>query len=363
MKSTPACLTINTHSDDKRAIRFCEEFLQGNKPKFIFGRNEYAESIAQSINIDGFIDDFAKEKSFLGKPIVRIEDVPQNAMVVAVVVLGRPFVAKKRLNEYHLNHLDYFAFQRYAPIPTTPVNFWNEFETDFIIHRDRYDWIYELLQDDESKLTLNKIINFRLSADLECMQGFKDLQYRQYFENFLSLKSKGETFVDVGGFDGYTSLEFIKRCPEYSAIHIFEPEPKNMTIVQENTIGFPGIHLYLCGLANKAQTLRFKSEGSSSKISEEGETEIKVNRLDDILLEPISFMKMDIEGGETEALRGAKQTIIKYHPRLAISAYHRYDDLWKIPELILSFRNDYQIFLRHYTEGITETVMFFIPRS
>ncbi len=72
---------------------------------------------------------------------------------------------------------------------------------------------------------------------------------------------------------------------------------------------------------------------------------------------------MDIEGAEYDALRGAEQTISEHHPRLAISVYHRVDDLRRIPELVLSYRSDYDLFLRHYTEGVTETVMFFIPRK
>ncbi len=72
---------------------------------------------------------------------------------------------------------------------------------------------------------------------------------------------------------------------------------------------------------------------------------------------------MDIEGYEQKAIEGAKKIIRTYHPRLAISVYHQKNDFWKIPELILNIRTDYDIYLRHYTEGISETIMFFIPSS
>jgi len=55
--------------------------------------------------------------------------------------------------------------------------------------------------------------------------------------------------------------------------------------------------------------------------------------------------------------------MLKINPKMAISAYHQKDDFWKIPEKILNIRSDYDIYLRHYTEGIVETVMFFIPRK
>lgn len=361
MKSSPASLIVDDYEDDEAARAFCDDFLHGPTPSYIFGRNEYAESIAGAAEVDGFIDDFTDELEFLGKPIVRIEDVPQDALVVSVVI-GRAFVAETRLKSYGIRFLDYFAFKRYARANIAPIMFWEDFGVDFEEHRGRYDWIYGLLQDDESRLVLNKIINFRLSSDLEYMRGFTDTQYRQYFEDFLRLEQDGEVFVDVGGFDGYTSIEFIKRCPGYAAVHVFEPEPENMVVVKEKLSGYSRIHFHLYGLSNCSQTLRFKIDGSASRISEQGDIKIKVDRLDDFLHAPFSFLKMDIEGGEMQAIEGAQQAIVKHHPRLAICAYHRCDDFWRIPAHVLSYRDDYQIFLRHYTEGVDETVMFFIPK-
>ncbi|MFA7436579.1 MAG: FkbM family methyltransferase, partial [Bacilli bacterium] len=126
---------------------------------------------------------------------------------------------------------------------------------------------------------------------------------------------------------------------------------------------YNNINFYEIGLSNKKETLKFDISGSSSKINENGEIEIKVDRLDDVLKEKPTFIKMDIEGAESFAIEGAKQTIKKYHPKLAISVYHKKDDFWKIPEQIFSIRNDYYIYLRHYTEGISETIMFFIPKE
>jgi len=296
MKLSRASLIIDDYKDDEIARLFCANFLLGIGPRYIFGRNEYAKSVAGEVEIDGFIDDFTDELEFLGKPILRTEDVPQNALVV-VVVLGRPFVAERRLKSYGIQFIDYFAFKRYADIDILPVKFWDEFRIDFEVHRDRYDWIYALLKDDESRSAFKKIVNFRLSCDLEYMRGFTDAQYRQYFEDFLVLKPEGEVFVDVGGFDGYTSIEFIKRCPDYDAIHVFEPEAGNMAVVKDMLAEYSRIHFYLNGLSNCSQILRFKTDGSASRITEQGDMEIKVDRLDDILREPFSFLKMDIEGG------------------------------------------------------------------
>lgn len=74
--------------------------------------------------------------------------------------------------------------------------------------------------------------------------------------------------------------------------------------------------------------------------------------------EPVTFIKMDVEGAEREALIGAERTIRKYAPKLAISVYHRPEDIWELPEIILRYNPDYQLFLRHYSLNSCETVLY-----
>ena len=71
---------------------------------------------------------------------------------------------------------------------------------------------------------------------------------------------------------------------------------------------------------------------------------------------------MDLEGWELKALHGTKKHILENHPKLAISIYHNSADFRKVPEFILSLRDDYDLYLRHYSEGWSETVMYFIPK-
>ena len=63
------------------------------------------------------------------------------------------------------------------------------------------------------------------------------------------------------------------------------------------------------------------------------------------------------------AIVGAETVIRKWHPSMAICVYHKPDDFWKIPEQVLAIRNDYKLYMRHYTQGSDETVMFFIPKK
>jgi len=356
-------LSIDESRVDSAAVEFCERYLHGYSPRYVFGCNVWAKSIAERIDVDGFVDDFTDNISFCAKPVIRSQALPKDAMVVSAVVGERPITAQRRIAEQGVHGLDYYAFKKYTGLPLQEVMFLGEFDDEFKTNRGKFERVYAHLADAESRRIFTRLINFRLTRDLAYMEGFVDAQDRQYFEPFLNLQATNEVFVDVGSYDGYTSQEFIKRCPGYRAVHIFEPEPSNLENVKARLGSYKNIHYHPYGASDKARVLRFKSGGSSSSISEEGDLTINVARIDDIVQEPYSFLKMDIEGGEVPALVGASRSIVAHHPRLAISVYHKADDLWRIPELVLSFRDDYELYLRHYTEGVTETVMFFIPKQ
>ena len=354
-------LVIAKFEEDAQAIKYCQEFLTA-KPenRYVFGRNDCAKNIADLVDVGYFIDDFTEETEYLGKQIIKTEAVPVDALVVETVFL-RPLTVEKKLYDAGIRHLSYFAFHKYSGLDLTPVFFWDGFGPDIEENQEKYSWVFGLLEDKESKRIFEKIINFRLSADLSYLTGFTDRQAEQYFEDFLGLKEQNEVFVDVGGFDGYTSLEFIKRCPGYRCVYLFEPELKNMDIAKSRLSEYENINFLQKGLSNKKDTVRFSIGGSASAISKNGEIEIKVDALDNMIDGTVTFIKMDIEGAEGRAIEGARQTIATSHPRLAICVYHKADDMWKIAEQVLSIREDYKIYLRHYTEGVTETVMFFVP--
>ena len=72
----------------------------------------------------------------------------------------------------------------------------------------------------------------------------------------------------------------------------------------------------------------------------------------------ISFVKMDIEGAELEALIGAKDIIKKFKPKMAISIYHKPEDIITLPSIIMEYCDDYRFMLRHYSSTLSETVLY-----
>ena len=343
------------------ARTFCEDFLAGTAPRYVFGTNEFAASIGEANDLAGFIDDFSGASTFMGRPIVAIDSVPEDALVVSAVTIGKPIRAEQRLRQFAFRSLDYFAFCRHSGQQLEEIWYWRGFEADFAANRDRYEWVYQQLADATSRNQFHNILNFRHSYDLNYMRGFSPIEDKQYFEDFLPLREQGEVFVDVGAYDGYTSEVFVSKCPGYAGIHLFEPEQENMKAARARLGDHSNIHYHLLGLSNDKATLKFSTSGPSSSISDAGDISIEVDRLDSVVEGLVTFLKMDVEGAESLALAGAEETIQKNKPVMAIAVYHKADDFWRIPQQVLSICPDYKIYLRHYTEGFAETVMFFIP--
>lgn len=193
------------------------------------------------------------------------------------------------------------------------------------------------------------------------------LAEQQYFEDFIKY-DEGETFIDAGVLDLYTSLRFAEECKKRHIsnykVYAFEPDVKSyercITIKEEH----PEMDITLVnkGLWSSDTILHFQTTGGgNAKVAEEGVDQIAVVSLDSYIKEKVTFIKMDIEGAELEALKGCQNLIKKYRPKLAISAYHRKKDIIEIPEFIMNLVPDYHFYLRHYSSGFAETVLYALP--
>jgi hypothetical protein len=125
------------------------------------------------------------------------------------------------------------------------------------------------------------------------------------------------------------------------------------------------IHLYQNAVGMHAETLMFRATGTaSSSLTPSGNITIKSLSLDDVLKgRTPSFIKMDIEGAEIDALLGAKNIIKVFTPVLAICVYHKQNHLWKIPQLIASLSDSYRFFLRAHREEGWDLICYAIPSN
>ncbi len=99
-------------------------------------------------------------------------------------------------------------------------------------------------------------------------------------------------------------------------------------------------------------------DGSSSRISEIADISIQVDSIDRVIQEPVTCIKMDIEGAEYQGILGAKEMISRFKPKLAVCVYHKPEDIWELPQLIHRINSEYEFYLRHYSFGDVETVLY-----
>lgn len=216
------------------------------------------------------------------------------------------------------------------------------------------DWHTQIIEQLEAD-------GFPMEKVIDAGQMILDLFERQYFDLPYLRPSDDEVFVDGGCFDGSTVRSFIKWAKgTYDEILAFEPDSKCFHVCGEKLADVRGLSLNQQGLWNEKSELSFSAVGdSTSKIMENGEERINAIRLDGVADEKkVSFIKMDIEGAEKQALLGAADTIRKYRPKLAICIYHKPEDIWEIPELILEMNPDYHLYIRHYSLREAETVLY-----
>ena len=191
-------------------------------------------------------------------------------------------------------------------------------------------------------------------------------QYFDYFE-----AKDNEVFVDCGCFDGSTCYNFAGWCGHKGFDHIysFEADPVNYEKSKEVLAPLGKCDLYPYGTADVSKKVYFSADAfeTSSIISKEeaekrnfeGVVEIETRALDDVLEgKKVTFIKMDIEGAEYEALLGARKLIAENHPRMAISVYHKFEDFITLASLVLEMHPDYRIAFRHYGFDDLETIMY-----
>jgi FkbM family methyltransferase len=196
-----------------------------------------------------------------------------------------------------------------------------------------------------------------------------DENYFYFFSEFFPLRNH-EVFANVGALIGDCAIEFVNACKQkgyqYKEIINFEPDPDNFNKLSANMNHITNVRCLPYGLWSNKARLRFSNPnqsivGTPGCLDKNGSMEVEVNSLDQLLPNSeISFIKMDVEGAEIEALRGAAKTIKENTPKLAISVYHNRNDIFEIPLLIHQIHPGYKFYLRHHSTTFSETVLFAI---
>jgi FkbM family methyltransferase len=214
----------------------------------------------------------------------------------------------------------------------------------------------DFLEEPRSRETFARQALWRLDLDFEAADHVDPEKI--YFDPVLMTPRAGEVFVDGGAYDGDTIAEAGSLWGEMlKEAHAFEPDPGNVEAFRrrfELAGGTGAIQIHPVALSDHAGVVRFAAEGQlSSASAPQGNLIVPCGRLDDLLpnVKP-TFLKLDIEGAELEALKGAERILTQQRPRLAVCAYHRQAHLWELPLCLQGLRPGSRLQLRsHGTEG------------
>jgi len=224
---------------------------------------------------------------------------------------------------------------------------------------------------EESLITLKQALACRVTGDPKdlppCRPG-------QYFVDEWVPDRYYARFVDCGAYNGDTLRDWI-NCkgnifpPDQLQYHAFEPDPDNYAVLKRTVEDLPPhftshIVLHSAAVGDVSGTVKMIQGGAGTEIyhSSEAGMETQIVRLDDVLAnEEIYAIKMDLEGFEPFALRGARTLLEKQRPVLMISVYHRPEHLWTLPLWINDLGLGYRLFLRHHDTTSSETVCYAVP--
>ena len=217
------------------------------------------------------------------------------------------------------------------------------------------------MADEESRETYLSCIRAHLLREYDnCIETAFPVQY---FDAGIPLRKKMSCLVDCGAYIGDSLVSALQCYNQIESYIGFEPIPESFrklskTVSQYNN-RVRNAYLYPCGVAGQTEMAKFSVYASASAVTEDEGEMLPVIRLDDVLKNvPVSFLKMDIEGMEPMALRGAEQLIRQHSPDLAICVYHAVNHYWEIPALIQKINPRYRFYLRTHTPATMESVLY-----
>jgi len=236
------------------------------------------------------------------------------------------------------------------------------------LEENRLKWTALILNvaDRRSREVLKAMIHHRFKLDVKAFENVYDAEATQWFDSEIIGAMEDAVFVDGGAFDGDTILTFRKMFGKARRIYGFEIDQSLAQLAQQRFDGVPEVCIYPYGLSDGNREIMFVESGATyGRIASTSQNAVRalVVALDEVVKEPITFLKLDVEGEEEKAIMGAEHHIKASKPVLAIAVYHRAMDPWMLAEQVSCLASDYQFYFRHYTQVGFETVLYGIPHA
>jgi FkbM family methyltransferase len=326
------------------------------------GRKWAAALAGSGRGVHAFIDRSVIEVG--GTPVFTLEACPDELKrkCAVLVALHNPgvdvAVVRRQLREAGFGEV--WLLQDVVDAWPELKHFWLAPAIESLAYRADIETAYEVLADEQSRQLVVALLDQRLNGAAEALpQPECDTHY---LPRGLPHPSSPIRYVDCGAYTGDTIQSFQRNGLTFDEIAAFEPDPAHYPRLV-NAIESLRAFAFPCGVWDEMTQLRFSSDDSASHIDDAGAITVQTVTLDQALpnFAP-TLIKMDIEGAEGHALRGARKTISAHRPYLAISTYHKPRDLWELMLLVHGWDLDYRFHLRMHCYNGFETVLYGVPR-
>ena len=327
------------------------------KPIVLYGMGNGADKIldwceANEVPVQGVFasDEFVRGQQFRGFTVDRYAALKERLGTELLVVLAfaseRPEVLA-RFRE--------LSAEQQVVAPHLPL--FDEEETVseawLIKHARELTEAYERLADDESRKVFANTLNYKLSGKISYL--FDCESERQ--EDLLQLIRPGasEVYLDLGAYNGDTIQELGQLTDwHWRQVVAVEPDRRNCRklrlLAEELAERGLAVEVHESGIWDAAGELSFSdSGGRQSTFVGASKRVVPVTTIDVVAAgRPISYIKMDVEGAEVQALAGGAATISRFAPKLFVAAYHYDVDLFRLPLLLWQLVPEYKIYLRKH---------------
>ncbi len=291
-------------------------------------------------------DGFVRGHSFHGKTVLTFNEILEKYEDF-IVLLSFGSSLPELLNRFEeLSHRCRFF------VPELPIAGDTLFTAEYYDEvRQKLDEVRALLADDRSKEVFDGIIEYRLTGKIDTLIQTCDSRE----EVFRILRpARYVRYLDLGAYNGDTIRELLSYQPNLTKIYAMEPDRRSYRKLKDSAEKDGFAHILTSdqvGAWERDCTLYVSDEGSrNSHLSMNPGAKSKpvAVRSPDSFLDgaAVDFIKYDVEGVEREALLGSTNTIKTYRPDLAVSLYHRAEDLWRLPLLVKELNPAYKLYLR-----------------
>lgn len=328
------------------------------RPLALYGTGDGADKIISVLDRLGLSelivavfasDGFVRDRMFRGFKVISYSECCEKYGSTDFIVLvcfgsSRPEV---------LDQVARIASERELYVPDVPVYGNNLFTRSFYeANRKSIEAVSERLSDDASRECFSNYVDYKLTGDISYLEKSESDPDSEFA---LLAKAGCGCFVDLGAYYGDTLKRYLERLPCLTSAVAVEPErhsfKKLEACAKELGSDIRCIHALVGKTTGTEKVSSSRGRGtralSASNVELKNTVDIDVITVDSLSLDNVSFIKFDVEGSESDAIEGARETIQRYRPVMKIACYHRSEDVFAIVQKVLGIRDDYMIYMRH----------------